>query len=284
VVRAVSFTNEDTALFPSVNVKWDLTEDLVARVSAQGGIARPSFGTVRAGASISDISRTVTGGNPLLEPERTFGADASLERYLPGSGVLAASAFYRGVDNVLYDAVSVVTDDRFDAGGIDRTGYNYTTTLNGGTGKLYGLELQYLQQFEFLPGFWNGFGFQGNLTFLKGDFETQTGATEQFPGTSERVLNTSIFYEKYGVSARLSYQWRDDWQDTIGGLGSGEFRSATESLDLSVRYAVNENFSVFVDANNLTDEVYVAYQGEPQFPSEVEQIGARWLAGVRFNF
>ena len=284
VTTPVAYENEDTSIFPSVNVKYDLNADTVLRLAVSTGIARPSFGTVRAGATINDVGRGVTGGNPTLEPERTIGLDGAYERYLPGAGLASVSAFYRSVDNVLYDAVSKVTDDRFDAAGVDRTGYDYTTTLNGGSGKLYGLELAYLQQFEFLPGAWSGLGFQGNVTFLKGDFETQDGRTEQFPGTSERILNTSVFYEKYGLSARLSYQWRDDWQDTIGGLGSGEFRAATESLDLSLRYAVNERFSVFLDANNLTDEVYVAYEGSEEFPTEVEQVGARWMAGVRFTY
>ncbi len=280
----VAFEKDDTSFFPSLNVKYDLDGDTVLRMALSTGIARPSFGTVRAGASINDIGRSVSGGNPTLEPERTIGLDGAYERYLSGAGLASASVFYRAVDNVLYDAVSRVSDDRFDSAGVDRTGYNYTTTLNGGRGKLYGLELAYLQQFEFLPGPWSGFGFQGNLTFLKGDFETQDGRTEGFPGTSERILNTSVFYEKYGLSARLSYQWRDDWQDTIGGLGSGEFRAATESLDLSVRYAVNDRLSVFLDANNLTDEVYVAYEGSEAFPTEVEQIGSRWMAGVRFTY
>ena len=280
----VAFDSEDTAVFPSINVKYDLDDDTVLRAALSTGIARPSFGTVRAGASIIDLSRSVTGGNPTLEPERTVGFDAAYERYLSGSGLASVSAFYRAVDNVLYETTSPVTDDRFDGGGIDRTGYNFTTTLNGGSGKLYGLEFAYLQQFDFLPGAWGGLGFQGNLTFLKGDFETQQGTTESFPGTSERILNTSVFYEKYGLSARLSYQWRDDWQDTLGGFGAGEFRAATESLDLSLRYAVNQQFTVFLDANNLTDEVYVAYEGSEAFPSEVEQIGSRWMAGVRFTY
>jgi len=284
VTTPVSYENDDTSIFPSINVKYDLDADTVLRLALSTGIARPSFGTVRAGASINDIGRSVTGGNPTLEPERTIGLDGAYERYLSGAGLASVSAFYRSVDNVLYDTVSKVTDDRFDATGLDRTGYDYTTTLNGGRGKLYGLELAYLQQFDFLPGAWSGLGFQGNVTFLKGDFETKDGRTEQFPGTSERILNTSVFYEKYGLSARLSYQWRDDWQDTIGGLGSGEFRAATESLDLSLRYAVNERLNVFLDANNLTDEVYVAYEGSEDFPTEVEQIGARWMAGLRFTY
>ena len=63
-----------------------------------------------------------------------------------------------------------------------------------------------------------------------------------------------------------------------------EYRAGYESLDLSLRYALTDSLTLFVDGNNLTDETYVAFEGDPSRPSEVEQIGARWMAGVRFNF
>ncbi|WP_374471894.1 TonB-dependent receptor [Phenylobacterium sp.] len=280
----VSVSTTDTDLFPSINARIELQEDLLLRLAVQTGISRPSFGVVRAGASINDVSQIVSGGNPTLEPEKTLGFDVSLERYLPGSGVVSASAFYRAVDKVLYEATTRVEGDLYDTPGVDRTGYQYATTLNGDEGKLYGLELAYQQQFVFLPGPFDGFGFQGSVTFLDGQFETGDGRKEDFPGTSKTITNASLYYENHGLSVRISHQWRDDWIDTLNSLGSGEFRKAYESVDLSVRYAVNEQVSVYLDANNLTDETYVAYEGDVSHPSEVEQIGRRWMAGVRVSF
>lgn len=284
VTTPLSVSNEDTDVFPSLNVKLDVNDDTVFRVALATGISRPSFGTIRAGAAVSDISRTISGGNPTLEPERTYGGDFSLERYLPGQGVVSIGGFYRQVDKVLFDASAPVVGDLYDVPGIDRTGYVYTSTRNGEDGQLYGLELAYSQQFVFLPGWLSGFGFQGNLTLLDGQFETGDGRTADFPGTSKTITNASLYYEDFGLSARVSYQWRDDWIDTLNSLGSGEFRKGYESLDVSLRYAVNDNLSLFLDGNNLTDEVYIAYEGDLDHPSEVEQIGERWMAGLRFNF
>ena len=95
VTTPVAYENEDTSIFPSVNVKYDLDADTVLRLAVSTGIARPSFGTVRAGATINDVGRGVTGGNPTLEPERTIGLDGAYERYLPGAGLASVSAFYR---------------------------------------------------------------------------------------------------------------------------------------------------------------------------------------------
>lgn len=284
-VTPLTVENNDTQFFPSVNVKFDLAEDLVLRVAAQRAISRPSFGTVRAGATVNDVDGVVVGGNPTLKPELTWGGDISLERYLPGAGLVSVGAFYRHVDNVLFNSTAAVGDDRYNAGGFDRSGYDYNTTLNGDDGKLYGLELAYLQQFVFLPAPFDGFGFQGNLAFLDGEFSTPDGRKAPFPGTSDTIVNTSIYYEKHGLSARLSYQWRADWVDTLSLVGYGDqYRRAYESLDLSVRYAINDHLSVFADANNLTDETYVAFEGDERHPTEVEQIGRRWMVGVRFTY
>lgn len=282
--------NDYTDIFPSVNARFDLGKDVVLRGAMQRGVARPSFGAIRTGASINDTSSpgTVSGGNPRLKPEYTWGADVSFEYYLSSDSVLSVGGFYRDVDNVLYDARTKVADDTYDGGGVDRTGYDFVSTLNGSNGKLYGVELNYQQSFRDLPAPFDGLGVSGNLALLDGEFDTPARKGAPFPGTSKTVVNTALSYEKYGVSARLSYQWRDDWADTLGGLGLGsggdEFRKAYGNLDLTLRYALTSNLTLFADASNLTDETYIAYEGDTNHPSEVEQIGRRFMAGLRFNF
>ncbi len=279
-----------TDVFPSVNTRFDLTDRLVFRIAGQRGVARPSFGEVRVGSSIDDTASPgqIGGGNPTLRPEYTWGLDSSLEYYLPGSGILSVAGFHRWVDDVLYGNTQAVGSDAFDAGGIDRSGYLLSSTFNGGRGRLYGVELNYQQQFTFLPGILDGFGFQGNVTLLDGSFDTAERKDIRFPGTSNRIANASLYYEKFGLSARVSYQHRTRWLDTLGGLGLGgggdEYRAGYDNVDVALRYAVTPNFSIYADLSNLTDAVYSAYQGNESRPTEVEQIGRRYLGGVRFNF
>lgn len=275
-----------TDFFPSLNIKYAATDNLVLRLAGQRGVSRPAYGAIRVGASINDSNSpgTIGGGNPFLKPEYTWGADASVELYLPGNGLLSIAGFYRSVDNVLYQTQQPVGSDFYDFGGIDRSAYLLSGTYNGDNGKLYGVEFNVLKQFDFLPGALDGFGFQGNLTLLDGDFDTPTEKNVSFQGMSDTIANASLFYEKYGVSARVSYQWRSDWLDTLGGMGSGEYRKGYENLDVSLRYALTENFTLFADLANLTDETYIAYQGTTATPTEVEQIGARYLFGIRFNY
>lgn len=281
-----------TDLFPSLNLKYTANDNLILRLSGQRGISRPAYGAIRVGAAINDTASpgTISGGNPNLKPEYTWGVDASIEYYLPGNGILAVSAFHRWVDNVLYSSNQIVGTDLYDFGGIDRSNYLLASTFNGRNGKLYGIEFNAQHQFDFLPSPFDGFGVQGNLTLLGGDFDipavgaapAQTGVA--FSGLSDTLVNASLFYEKGGLSARVSYQWRSDWLDTLGGLGAGESRKGYENLDVSLRYAINDNFTLFADLANLTDAYYIAYSGARSQVSEVEQIGRRYLFGVRFSF
>ncbi len=286
----LSVRNSYWDFFPSVNAKFDVATDLVFRLAGQRSVSRPGFGQVRVGGAINDTSTpgTISGGNPNLRAEYTWGADTSLEYYLPNDGLLSASFYHRWVDNVLFDTRTRVDSDIYDSGGIDRSGYDLIGTLNGNNGRLYGLELAWLQNFTFLPGSLSGLGFQGNVALIGGSFDTFDRTGADFPGTSSRIVNASLFYEKYGLSARVSYQWRSDWVDTLGGFGAGstgdERRAGYANLDVALRYQLTNGFVLFVDATNLTDEIYVAYLGQRNRPTEVEQIGRRFMGGVRFNF
>jgi TonB-dependent receptor len=288
VQTPLSVSQDFFDIFPSVNIRYEASDNIVLRLGGQRGVSRPAYAAIRVGASISDTAATISGGNPFLTPEYTWGVDAAIEYYFASNGIASISGFHRWVEDVLYQSQQVVGSDLYDSGGIDRSNYLLGSTFNGESGKLYGIEFNLETQFDFLPGALAGLGVQGNVTFLGGDFEARNAAgqleTFAFQGLSDTVLNASLFYEYAGLSLRVAYQKRTDFLDTLGGLGAGEFRQGFENLDVTARYALTDNITLFADLANLTDETYVAYEGTPATPSEVERIGERYLFGVRFNF
>lgn len=78
---------------------------------------------------------------------------------------------------------------------------------------------------------------------------------------SEDAYNIAVYYEKYGLSARLRYTWRDAFrtEDTAAGaslnstLGFPVVTHARGQLNASVSYDVNENLNLGVEAVNLTE-------------------------------
>ncbi|RYE69320.1 MAG: TonB-dependent receptor, partial [Oxalobacteraceae bacterium] len=239
VSTPLSVDQEYTDFFPSLNIRYEATDDLILRLAGQRGVSRPAYGAIRVGASVNDTAESITGGNPGLKPEYTLGVDAGVEYYLPGNGILAVTGFYRAVDNVFYQSQSPVVMDVFDTPDRDRSAYLLSSTFNADSGKLYGVEFNFQNQFSFLPSPFDGLGFQGNVTLLDGDFDIPavgSNAAQEgvaFQGMSKTIANASLFYEKYGFSGRVSYQWRSDWLDTLGGMGSGEYRKGYNNLDVS---------------------------------------------------
>lgn len=77
---------------------------------------------------------------------------------------------------------------------------------------------------------------------------------------SKHAYNVTAFYEKYGISARLRYTWRDTFRtDDLPGTGNVfeplGFRGAVESrgqLNASVNYAVTDQINIGVEGTNLT--------------------------------
>jgi TonB dependent receptor len=114
-------------------------------------------------------------------------------------------------------------------------------------------------------------------------------------GTSDEVYNIQATYEKYGLSVRLAYQYRTPWGQSIGNYrtingkvyadGNGDiFWDTDNELDLSVRYQINDTVEVYMDAVNLTNLGARRFGDKESNPIEFERFGARYLAGVRFNF
>jgi TonB-dependent receptor len=77
---------------------------------------------------------------------------------------------------------------------------------------------------------------------------------------SENAYNLTGFYEKYGLSARVRYTWRDQFRtlDFAGGASTNSTFSfpvvneARGQLNASVNYDVTDNFTIGVEGVNLT--------------------------------
>jgi TonB-dependent receptor len=283
----VTIRGNTTQFFPSVHYGFDATDTLKFRAAFITGTARPEFVDQRATVAINDAAgiESISGGNPFLVPERAWGLDFSAEWYFAPASLLSLNYYYRNITNVLFDASTVVGDDRFNFGGVDRSDYQFNTTLNGNKGYLQGVELAYTQPFTFLPGALSGFGVQGSVTLVDG--EVDLGARKaNFPGTSKWVVNGAVYYEKYGASLRLSYQYRSDYANDLapGGSDADLIWEAQKRVDFSARYDVNKYVTLFADINNLTDERGLVYQGTTERPYELEYFGRRFLFGVRLHY
>ncbi len=284
-----SFTN----VLPNAHANWDFREDQKIRFSFSTGISRPSYIEARAAASISPVSMTITGGNPELKEETSWGIDAAYEWYFADASLISATVFYRAIDNVISESSEKVLGSIYSDLAAPGELWDLSAYGNGKDGRLQGIELSFTGRLDnYIEGFWSGFGLEANFTAIDSEYTTPAGLEFDLPGQSDTSYNVSVFYENYGLSARLSYRYRDAWLDetetaSVFGLSEGIYWDEQSRLDFSLRYdlepLIGQNVSIFLDMNNLTDETDVRYTGDDWNPNQVEAYGKRYLLGIRYN-
>lgn len=288
----VSADNDYTSVLPAAHVNINLAEDLKLRLSMSSGLSRPLYSEVRASQTVDPVSFEVEGGNPELDPEESIGVDAALEWYFQPASLLSFGVFHREIDNVIYPGTSTVDGSRYAPGLIaPGTPTTFNSFFNGEDGELTGVELNFVGSLaDVAPAPLDGFGFSGNVTWVDSEFRAPSlnNRTFDLPGTSELIYNASLFYERYGFSIRLNYQYRDDWLSTTENDSLNQFWAETERLDASIRYTfaqpiLGAGVTLALNANNLTDEVDVRYLDSRRTPDQVEGFGRRWVFSVRVD-
>jgi len=288
--------SDETLVFPSVHFNWDVADNKKVRFSLNTGAARPDYDDLRPGFSVDDALQTASGGNPAATPEKAIGADAYFEWYFNTGGLFQMGAFYKDIKDVLFDSSTTLGPVDF-PDGVDRSNYTLSTLVNGFEGQITGFEIAYQQsartfvESRGLLAWLGGFGIQANATITDSEAKAPDGRTVRLPGTSDLIYNIIPYYENYGFSARLSYQYRTEWLNSVslGGItgsnnGGDQFWDDDAELDLSLRYSINDNVEWYFDASNLTNGAGIRYSTEKRFTIENETFGARYLMGVRVQF
>ena len=264
---------------PSFNLKVNLKDDLLFRFGFSKAMQRPDLGLTRNYFNLVPRIENNTWlgieartGNALLRPTRATQFDTSLEYYFADVGSFTFSLFTKRLKDVVTNGEELVP---FTEGGQTFNVHVVRPVNSAETGKVKGSELAYQQFYNFLPGFWSGFGIQANYTFIKSNGVKQNTLNTTTPdtagtaasvdtsllplvGLSKHNANFALVYEKGPVSTRLAYNWRSAFllttRDVITPFAP-VLNEATGQLDGSFTYSLTDRVKVGVQAVNLTNEV-----------------------------
>lgn len=318
VTGTVEAESSSTLAFPSLHLNFNVADEQKLRIGFTSGAARADYDQMRPNVVVDDANQRISGGNPAIKPERAYGVDAYWEYYAQPQGFFMLGAFYKRVEDVLYTSRRSFGSDALNFGGVDRSGYAFSGIVNGGTGRIFGVEAAVQAQLEpyteqlGLPEWMGGFGITANATWndskvTKPAILDNAGAITvpsrrvPLPGTSEAVFNVGGYYEKYGLSLRLQYQKRTTWADGFADnlVDAGDtYWAADDELDFSARYELFKGFEIYFDASNLLNNPGRRYSdpsnllnalGIPAqrngiYTIEWESFGRRYTGGIRFTF
>jgi len=276
----VEIDSQYISVLPSANVRVRFTDTLQLRLAAAKTLTRPGFSSLSPTLSLVPGQRTGSAGNPDLRPLRANQLDASLEYYPSSTTSLYVAGFYREIEDFLVTRTSPQTID-----GID---YSISRPNNELGGKIKGFEVGGQTFFDFLPGVLGGFGVQANYTFVDSKTDTSVaGLQTPIANLSKHSFNTSLIYEKGGLSARLAYNWRDKFYSSLLSndivTNVPVYTRARDWLDASIGYDITDKITVTVEAGNILRSKTRSYYGVPTRPGNYEQDARTVMAGVRFT-
>ena len=257
-------------VLPGLHFKYVPTKSLVTRLGYSSNIGRPGIGTLIPSTVVSDTNQTVSISNPKLKPQTADNFDATAEYYFEPAGMFSASVFLKDMKNFIFTLGGVTIGSGADNGfGGQYTGYQKTTQYNGGSSKVKGFELNYTQQFTFLPGFWSGFSAYANYTRLAAEGQYGAGggisptnnntvaaaSTKELAGFVPENANAGLSYIRRGITVRINYSYSGRRLQSYNATQSLlVYQLAAKTVNIRTVFRATKPFDVYFDVNNVFNQ------------------------------
>lgn len=287
VLSMQSFENSDDYFLPALHIRYSISDKTQVRAAWTNSVVRPGFAQLSPGRLIEEDDGDIEAefGNPDLKSLESSNIDFGIEHYPGVASVISAFAFYKSIDNFVYQT---------DLGGT--AGYEdfdkAVTFVNGDKADILGLELAASKQFTSLPSPWDGLLIGGNATFVDSTAEIGGYNDGEFiardipmPSQSDTSANFMIGYESDKISMRLSANYKSNYLLEVLEPMEADYDAYIDDqmqLDFSLRYYLTGSIKLHFEALNLTDEIYYSYLKDTQYNAQYESYGATYKLGITF--
>lgn len=256
-----------TDILPSLNIQFDLTEQLISRFAVARVMSRAQFHHLMPSTNYNVTQAQGQGGNPDLDPYRATQFDFGFEWYFADSALASIALFSKDVESFIEFNRQLESHEGI-LMSIDRP-------INGAGGVIRGLELSYQQAIAY------GFGIIANYTFVDGDRTSQlSGQSDWIPGTSRHSANLTAYYENSFISMRLAYNYRTKFATGIGETKMDDYGQ----LDGNVTLSISDDLDLIFEFLNINNELIYTYDRNEYAPTAIYQNGRRFYLGARYRF
>jgi TonB-dependent receptor len=275
-----------TDWLPSAVAKLELTDELVVRAGYAKVLGLPDSVDLSPDLILNRASPyNGNAGNPQLEPLRADQFDVALEWYFAPGAALTIGGFYKDVKTFIFSRAAYEIPPGEVAPPGQPEGFLVTRPFNGTGGKVKGVEVLFQTPFSFLPSPFDGFGVTANFSYIDSTTSLLDRNKQSLPlqGLSKINYNLVGYYEKNGFGARVAYNYRDKFFDSVGPGSTAIYYAPYRTLDASVRYEF-ARVTVFADASNLTNQVQKRYVESREATSFYGLQGRRFSLGFNAKF
>lgn len=268
-----------TNVFPTAQLRYQVSPKAVVRATYSTGIARPGFFQTLQSSSVDVGGGSVSTGNPALKPITSNNFDVSFELYLPNSGIFSVGAFDKELKNYI-----VTRTVRGPYPGIVGTATIDTyENLSGAHAR--GFEAQFVDKLTGTGGWLDGLGVDLNANYVDSKVDLRDGESGvALPGTFPFSANAAVFFERGPIKARLSGQYESKALFGVGGTRALDiFQDRRFTLDFNVSYDVTSALRVYFNAKNLTNASLRFYEGTRNRPIQREYYDAALEGGIKLR-
>ncbi len=272
---------------PSIIFKWDVNKDFMIRAGYNQSISRPKYSALVPGMNIKRGDNEIVIGNPGLKATTSHNIDLNAEYYWKSIGLVSAGLFYKRIEGFIVDEVS------FNHEYEGNVWTKFTQPKNGGNANIFGAEFSYQRDFSFIAPALRCVGLYGTYTYTHSrvkDFNFEGRENEKelsLPGSPEHTANVSLYFEKFGLSARLSFNYASDFIDEMGASKFYDrYYDSVKYMDLNVSYTFGKKtkFTFYADCTNLLNQPLRYYQGSKDLTMQQEYYGVKINGGIKVSF
>ncbi len=315
---------------PATNIVLSPMDDLLVRFSASYALTRPGLtGMMPSGTvSVTGSNATASVGNPKTPPMRSKNLDLAFEWYYGKGSMLSVAGFWKHLDNFIQNIQSGNTWDKnpfgYDAapfvaacggqgtnwstittaycvsqGGANMTWtYTYAKSVKGAP--LYGTEINWQQQFYFLPHPFDSFGILANYTYVQAQQSYFSAPTAAYPSGQLQMMadlnnmsrtsyNGTFYYDDDVFQARINGSFRSHYliDPAIASNYNnyGIFVKSSFNVDASASYKLNESLMFTFDAMNLTNQASNIYADKyAQRAYQFHKTGQVFYVGAKYTY
>ena len=283
-------------LLPSLNLRYEISKDMIARFGASKTIGRQNYNITGGGygaPSCKDGACTVTGPNPNLKPLTAKNLDASWAWYFAPRSMVGVNVFYSDIDGYVKTGVAGTdTVDLLDPLDSMVKPFAVNTASQQGA-RIGGIELSYEQPFGS-----SGFGFTSNLSRAK----TKVDDGRPMVGASDWAGNLGGYFENDKISARLVANYRGEYVNSstapapsansqglslINGVlmpTAPTMAAPVTTLAFNMSYNISPKLVLTFDATNLTNVKRAYYRYSEEEQQKLDVSGRQYYVNLKYKF
>ena len=319
-VDAEPITDGDdyTDILPSLNVNFEVKDDHFVRVAASTTVSRPRLdqmkpnGQVNFNFNFGNVSNpdpaagpwSASTGNAKLKPLEANQFDLAYDWYFAEDGFTSVAFFYKDLTNWHADGSFIADFTDFYVPGyhesVDPMNGNTVTPAtflgivsakaDGLKGFVRGWEVQTNLPLHVFSDSLDGLGVIASAALYDGKLDN--GAP--VPGLSEESFSSTVYWERGGFQARVSWTKRDRFATETPQLSlalTPTVDQGAELIDAQIAYDFGlggfdmlDGLTISLQGQNLSDENTLQTNDDAREVTKYQSFGANYLLGINYKF